>query len=86
MGWKGTAGAAVLYHCGKSIFGPGMLSVEHNVAFDAQVEAPGHRNWWLDGKTGSNKCYCQQCMCSIITPEEADSREKMISAKWIDHN
>ncbi len=39
-----------------------------------------------DGKTGNNKRFCQQCMCSIITPEEANSSKKMLSAKWIDHN
>jgi len=48
-------------------------------------EAPGHGKWWLDGKTGSDKSYCQQCMCSIITPEAEDSGKQMLNAKWIDH-
>ena len=74
--WKGTDGAAVSYRCGKSIYGQGLLSAELGISIDAQVEAPGHGKWWLDGKTGSDKCYCQQCMCAINTPEEADSDKK----------
>jgi hypothetical protein len=58
-----------------------MLSAELNVAIDAQMEAPGHGKQWLDGKTRSNKRYCQQCMCSIITPEDVNSGKKIISAK-----
>ena len=81
--WKGTDGAATSYCCGKSIYGQGILSSELQVTIDAQVEAPGHGKWWLDGKTGSDKRFCQQCMCSILTPEEADSGKKMLSAKWI---
>jgi hypothetical protein len=81
---KGTDGAAVLYRCGKSIYGQLILSSDLSVAIDAQFEAPGHGKWWLDGKTGSNKRYCQQCMCSIITLEAADSGKHMQSAKWID--
>jgi hypothetical protein len=54
------------------------------VTIDAQVEAPGHGKWWLDGKTGSDKRFCQQCMCSIITPEANDSVKLMQPAKWID--
>jgi hypothetical protein len=54
------------------------------VTIDAQVEAPGHGKWWLDGKTGSDKRYCQQCMCSGITPEAEDSGKQMLNAKWID--
>jgi hypothetical protein len=82
--WKGTDGAAVSYRCGKSIYGQSILSSELSVAIDAQVEAPGHGKWWLDGKTGSDKRFCQQCMCSIITPEATDSAKHMQSAKWID--
>jgi hypothetical protein len=66
--WKGTDGAAVSYRFGKSIFGQTLLSSDLGVTIDAQVEAPGHGKSWLDGKTGSEKRYCQQCMCSIITP------------------
>jgi hypothetical protein len=53
------------------------------VAIDTQVEAPGHGKCWLARKTGSDKQYCQECMCSIITPEAADSGKQMKSAKWI---
>ena len=67
--WKGTDGAATLYCCGKSIYGQGILSAELSITINAQVEAPGHGKWWLDGKTGNDKCYCQQCMCIIVTPE-----------------
>jgi hypothetical protein len=56
------------------------------IVIDAQVQAPGHGKWWLDGKTGSNKRYCQQCMCAINTPEEADGGKKMMSAKWVNQN
>ncbi len=82
--WKGTDGAAVSYQCGKSIFGQSLLSSELGVMIDAQVKAPGHGKWWLGGKTGLDKRYCQQCMCSIITPEVEDSGKHMLSAKWID--
>jgi hypothetical protein len=68
--WKGTDGAAALYRCGKSIYGQGRLSAELSVTIDAQVEAPGHGKWWLDGKTGSDKRFCQQCKCAINTPKE----------------
>jgi hypothetical protein len=74
--WKGTDGVAVSYRCGKSIYGQGILSAELGVIINAQVEAPGHGNWWLDGKTGSNKHYCQQCICAINTPEEPDGGKK----------
>ncbi len=84
--WKGTDGVAVSYRCDKSIYGQGILSAELGVIIDAQVEAPGHSKWWLDGKTGSDKCYCQQCMCAINTPEELDGGKKMMSAKWVDWN
>jgi hypothetical protein len=82
--WKGTDGAAVTYRCGKSIYGQSISSSELSVAIDAQVEVPGHGKWWLDGKTGSDKRFCQQCMCSIITPEVTDSVKHMQSAKKID--
>lgn len=67
--WKGTDGAATSYRCGKSIYGQGILSAELSITIDVQVEAPGHGKWWLDGTTRNNKHYCQQCMCSIVTPE-----------------
>ncbi len=56
--WKGTDGTGRLYHCGKSIYGQGKLSAELHITINAQVKVPGHGKWWLDGKTGSNKCYC----------------------------
>ena len=82
--WKGTDWAAVMYRCGKSIYGQSILSPELLVAIDAQVEASCFGKWWLDGKMGSDKRFCQQCMCSIITPEATDSVKCMQSAKWID--
>ena len=83
--WKGTDGAAVSYRCSKSIYGQGVLSAELGITIDAQVEAPGHGKWWLDGKTGSDKRYCQQCMCAINTPgEETNNNKPMSSAKWIE--
>jgi hypothetical protein len=82
--WKGTDGAAVSYCCGKSIYGQGVLSAELGITIDAQVEAHGHGKWWLDVKTGADKRYCQQCMCSIVTPEETNANRQMLSAKWID--
>ncbi len=84
--WKGTVGTATLYHCGKSINGQGKLSAELHITIDAQVKAPGHDKWWLKGKTGSNKHYCQQCMCCILTPEMAYGRRQMLSAKWIERD
>ncbi len=48
--WKGTDGAAVSYCCGKSIYGQAKLSALLHVTIDAQVDAPGHGKWWLDGK------------------------------------
>jgi hypothetical protein len=74
----------VIYQCGKSIHGQSILLSELLVAIDAQVEAPRHGKWWLDGETGSDKRFCQKCMCSIITPEATDSVKRMQSAKWID--
>ena len=61
-----------------------MLSAELGITIDTQVEAPGHGMWWLDGKTGSDKRYCQQCMCAINTLEETNTNKPMSSAKWID--
>ena len=83
--WKGTDGAATSYRCGKSIYGQGILSAELSITIDVQVEAPGHRNWWLDRKTGNNKRYCQQCMCSIMTPmaDVTNGVRPMHLAKWI---
>jgi hypothetical protein len=82
--WNTMDGATVSYHCGKSIIGQMILSLELTVATDAQVEAPGHGKWWLDGKTGSDKHYYQQCIRSIITPEVVDSGKYMFSAMWRD--
>jgi hypothetical protein len=59
---------------------------ELHITIDAQVEAPGHGKWWLDSKMGSNKHYCQQCMCCILTPEMAQGGRQMLSAKWIECN
>jgi hypothetical protein len=84
--WKGTDGAAESYRCDKSIYGQGIPSAELGIIIDAQVEALGRGKWWLDGKTGSNKGYCQQCICAINTLEEADGGKKMMSAKWVDWN
>jgi hypothetical protein len=84
--WKGTDGTATSYHCGKSIYGQGKLSAKLHITTDAQVKAPGHSKWWLNGKTGSNKHYCQQCMCCILTPEMAQGGRQMLSAKWIERN
>ncbi len=81
---KGTDGAAMSYRCGKSIYGQGKLSAKLHITIDAQVEAPVHGKWWLDGKTGSDKHYCQQCMCCILTPEMAQGGRQMLSAKWIE--
>jgi hypothetical protein len=74
----------MLYHCSKSIYGQGKLSAELQITINAQVEALGHGKWWLSGKTGSNKRYCQQCMCCILTPEMAQGGRQMLSAKWIE--
>ena len=71
--WKGTDGAAVSYRCGKPIYGQSALSAELGITIDAQVEAPRHGKWWLDGKTGRNKRFCQHCMCAILTLEEENS-------------
>jgi hypothetical protein len=83
--WKGTDGAPDFYRCGKSIYGQAKVSSLLHVTIDAQVEVPGHGKWWLDGKTGSDKQFCQQCMSSIVTPKEDNSgKQKMLNAKWID--
>jgi hypothetical protein len=79
--WKGTDGAATLYRGGKSIYGQGKLLAELHITIDAQVQALGHGKWWLNGKMGSNKRYCQQCMCCILTPEMAQGGRQMLSAK-----
>jgi hypothetical protein len=50
--WKWTDGDAKSYQCGKSIYGQTILSSELSVSINAQVEAPGHGKWRLDGKTG----------------------------------
>jgi hypothetical protein len=80
--WKGTDGAAVSYCCGKSIYGQAKLSALLHVTINAQVEGPGPGKWWLDGKTGMDKRYCQQSMCSIVTPKEENiGKQKMLNAK-----
>jgi hypothetical protein len=81
--WKGMDGAAMLCRCGKSIYGQGKLTAELHITINAQVEVPGHSNWWLGGKTGSDKRYYQQCMCCILTPKMPNCRRQMLSAKWI---
>ncbi len=82
--WKGTDGTATLYRCGKSIYSQGKLTAELHITINVQVEVPGHGKWWLDGKVGSNKRYCQQCMCWILTPEMEDGGRQMLSSKWIE--
>ena len=49
---KGTDGDAKSYRCGKSIYGQTILPCELCVTIDAEVEAPGHGKWWLDGNRG----------------------------------
>ncbi len=70
--WKGTDHATTLYRCSKSIYGQGKLLAELHITIDVQVEALGHGQRWLVGKTGSNKCYYQQCMCCILMPKTAN--------------
>jgi hypothetical protein len=84
--WKGTEGAAMLSHCGKSVYGQGKFLAELHITINLQVEVPGHSKWWLNGKTGSNKRYCQQCMCCIQTPAMANGGRQMLSVKWIECN
>jgi hypothetical protein len=84
--WKGTDSTATLYHCSKSIYGQGKLTAELHITINAQVKVPERRKWWLDGKTGSGKCYCQQRMCCILMPETANGGRQMLSAKWIERN
>jgi hypothetical protein len=84
--WKGTDGAATSYHCGKSIYGQGKSLAELHITIDAQVKAPGHSKWWIDSKTRSNKRYCQQCTCCILTSETANGGKQILSAKWIEHD
>ncbi len=62
------------------------MSAELHIAIDAQVKVPGHGKWWLNGKTGSNKRYCQKCMCCILMPEMAQGGRQMLSAKWIERD
>jgi len=70
----------------KSIFGQGILSAESGITIDAQVGAPGHRKWWLDGKMGSDKRYCQECMCGIVAPNVSSGDRQMVMAKWIERD
>ena len=81
--YKGTDGDAKSYRCGKSIYGQSKLSAELGVAIDAQVEAPGHGKWWLDGKTGFDKGYLKRKMCAIVTPEAQEGAKRMQPAKWL---
>ena len=81
--YKGTDGDAKSYRCGKSIYGQSKLSAELSVAIDAQVEAPGHGKWWLDGKTGFDKGYLKRKMCAIVTPEAQEGPKRMQPAKWV---
>jgi hypothetical protein len=84
MVWKGLDSAAMMYHCGKSIYSQGRLSGKLDIRIDTQVEMPGNGKWWLDRKMGSDKQYCQQCMCHMVTPKAAGSGKKMLSPKWIE--
>jgi hypothetical protein len=81
---KGTDGTATSYRCGKSIYSQGKLLAKLHITINAQVKAPMHRKWWLNGKTGWDKQYCQQCMCCIMTPETTKGEMQMLSAKWIE--
>ena len=76
----------MLYRCGKSIFGQAKLSAELGITINTQTEAPGHGKWWLKGKTGADKRYCQQCMCCIVTPGGVDSNKNMLLAKWVERD
>jgi hypothetical protein len=60
------------------------LSAELGVTTDAQVEAPIHGKWWLDGKTSSDKWHCQRAMCMIYSPEATNSGREIQAAKWIE--
>jgi hypothetical protein len=82
--WKGMDGASISYCCSKLIYGQAKLLALLHVTINAQVEVPGHGKWWLNGKTGSDKRFCQQCMCSIVTPEAPKNGNQMLSAKWIE--
>jgi hypothetical protein len=66
--WKGMDGAAVSYCCGKSIYGQAKLSALLQVMIDAQVEAPGHGKWWLDGKTGMDKPTVSKACAPSLRP------------------
>jgi hypothetical protein len=35
----------------------------------------------LTERRGANMCYCQQCMCCIVTGGAADSNKNMLLAK-----
>ena len=80
--YRGMNSAAMLYCCGKSIYGQATLSTKLHIMIDSHVEAPGHGKWWLDGKTGKDNGYCQQCMCCIMTPKTENSGKHMLFAKW----
>ena len=66
--------------------GQGILSAKLGITIDAQVEAPGHSKWWLDGKTGSDKGFCSQAMYSLWTPETANNKKQMLNAKWMERD
>ena len=69
--WKGTDGAAVSICCGKSIYGQAKLSSLLHATIDAQVEAPGHGKWWLDGKIGSGNNWK---ICRLMPKTEVDKK------------
>ena len=48
--------------------------------------ALGHGKWWLDGKTGANKCFCQWCMCCMVCLEVADTGKNMLSPEWAERD
>ncbi len=70
--WKGMDSTAVSYQFGTLIYGQGILLAKLGITINVQVERTGHGSWLLDRKTGSNKCYCQECMCSIVTPKQTN--------------
>ena len=62
------------------------MSAELGITIGTQTEAPGYGKWWLNGNTGADKRYCQQCMSCIVTPEAADSDKNMLLAKWVERD
>ena len=62
------------------------MSADLGIMINTQTEAARHGKWWLNGKSGANKRYCQQCMCCIVTPGAADSDKDMLLAKWVERD